>query len=170
MTPDLLTQLMVTILDCACECLEEAGICGCPCRTCIIAGPPVWDQESCCNNEGSLYIHLDRIFQHDNFPREASEVNLCQAPLAADIVVTRLRCFPGMHEDGTAPTCPEMEAASNEIYQDLYVLTRCLLCSLASWRRNLKSVFRGSRIVGPQGGCVGVELRFTVELPDPLPL
>ena len=168
MTPDLLTQLLNQLLGCACECLNARSWCPCPCRTFISAGAPVWDLEACCT-DGQLTIHVERLFVHGNFPSEQGEVNVCVAPLAADINITLLRCFPGVRDDGSAPTADELGAASEKLYQDLYVLTRCIICNLASRGRQQKAVFRGSRILDPQGGCAGVEVRFTIELPDPLP-
>lgn len=168
MQRDLLTQLGNQILGCACECLNTWGSCPCPCRNFLSAGTPVWDLEACCT-DGQLTVHFERLYVHGNFPSEQGEVNVCVAPLAAEVVVTLLRCFPSVKDDGSAPTQDEIGAASEAIYQDQYVLTRCIICNLSSRGRYQKAVFRGSRIIEPQGGCIGVEIRFTIELPDPLP-
>lgn len=169
MTPDLLTVLLNQILACSCECLNTLGSCPCPCRNFISAGPPVWDMEACCS-DGQLTVHIDRIYAHENFPSEQGRVNTCQTPLAAEVVVTLLRCFPGLKDDGSAPTGDEIGAASELIYQDLYVLTNCIICNLSTRGRYQKAIFRGSRILPPQGGCIGGEVKFAIELPDPLPL
>lgn len=169
MTPSLLSDLMTQLLACACECLNTFGSCPCPCRNFISAGPPVYDLEACCN-DGQLSIHLERIYASENFPAEQGRINLCQTPLAAEIVVTLLRCFPGLKDDGSAPTADEIGAASELIYRDLYVLTNCIICNLSSRGRKQLSIFKGSRILPPQGGCVGAELRFTIQLIDPLPV
>jgi hypothetical protein len=168
MTPDLLTILLNQILACACECLNSYGSCQCPCRNFISAGPPVWDMEACCT-DGQLTVHVDRIFATDNFPAEQGRVNTCQAALAAEVVVTLLRCFPGLKDDGSAPTGDEIGAASELIYQDLYVLTNCIICNLSSRSKQQLAMYRGSRILTPQGGCIGAELRFTIQLVDPPP-
>lgn len=168
MTPDLLTLLQNELLACACDCLNTHSSCGCPCRNFISAGPPVWDMEACCS-DGQLTIHLERIYVYKNFPAEQGEVNVCLAPLAADFNITLLRCFPSVKDDGSAPTADEIGTASEILYKDLYVLTRCIICNLSSRGKYQASIFRGGRILPPQGGCAGVELRFTIELPDPLP-
>lgn len=169
MTPDLLNQLMTQLLACSCDCLNERGSCPCPCRIFISAGPPVWDLEACCT-DGQLSIHVERLYVHGNFPAEQGLVNTCVAPLAADLNITLLRCFPAVVKDnGAAPTATEIQAASEPLYQDMYVLTRCIICNLSSRGRYQKSIFRGSRILPPNGGCSGVEIRLTIELPDPLP-
>lgn len=169
MTPDLITQLLNQILACACECLNARGSCPCPCRNFISYGPAVQDLEACCT-DGQLAVWLERIFVHDNFPNEQGAVNVCLAPLAVDVVVSLDRCWPAVvRDDGSAPTADEIGAASEKIYQDLYVLTRCIICNLASRGRQQKAVFRGSTVREPNGGCVRIEIRFTIELPDPLP-
>lgn len=170
MTPSLLSDLLIQFLGCACDCLNtySSNGCSCPCRNFISAGPPVWDIEACCS-DGQLSIHIDRIYVYENFPTEQGTVNTCQASLAADVVITLLRCFPGLHDDGSAPTADEIAVASENIYKDLYVLTNCLICNLSSRGRQQLSVFRGGRILPPQGGCIGVEVRFVIALPDPLP-
>lgn len=124
--------------------------------------------EACCS-DGQLSIHVDRLYVYKDFPAEQGQVIVCVAPLAADMVITLLRCFPSLKDDGSAPTADEIGSASEDLYQDLYVLTRCIICNLSSRGKYLSSIFRGSRILPPQGGCAGVELKFTVALPDPLP-
>jgi len=128
----------------------------------------VRDLEACCS-DGQLTVHVERLFVHGNFPSELGTVNVCMAPLAAELVITLFRCFPSVKDDGSAPTADELGAASEKIYQDLYVLTRCIICNLASRAKLQQSVFRGARILEPEGGCIGLELRFVTQLPDPLP-
>lgn len=169
MTPDLITQFLNQTLACACECLNTFGSCPCPCRNFISAGPPVWDMEACCA-DGQLTVHVDRLFVYKNFPSESGEVNQCVMPVAADVVVTLLRCFPGLKDDGRAPSADEIGVASERLYTDLWVLTNCIICNLSSRGRTQLAVFRGSRILPPNGGCAGVEIRFAITLPDPLPL
>lgn len=168
MTPDVLTQTLNEILSCACDCLNTYGSCPCPCRSFISAGPVVWDMEACCT-DGQLTIHIDRLYSHDAFPTEQGRVRTCMPPLAAEVSVTLLRCFPGLNDDGTAPTGDVIGAASELIYQDLYVLTNCIICTLSSRGRLQQSIFRGSRILPPQGACIGAELKFTIQIIDPYP-
>lgn len=168
MTPNLTADLMNELLGCACDCLNTFSTCGCPCRNFISAGPPVWDLEACCS-DGQLTIYTDRIFVYNNFPAEQGQVNTCVMPLAAEMTITLLRCFPGVRDDGSAPTADEIGAASESIYRDLYVMTNCIICNLSSRKKFQQSVFRGGRVLPPQGGCVGAEVKFIIELPDPLP-
>lgn len=166
MTPDLLDQLLTSLLACACECLNTYSDCGCPCRNFVSAGAPPQDQ--CCDG-GQLAIWADRIYVHGNFPSEQGQVQVCMAPLAAEITLRLDRCFPTVKDNGEPPTADEISAASAAIYKDQYTLTRCLICNLSSKRKLQEAVFRGSRIIPPQGGCISIEFKFTIQLPDPLP-
>jgi hypothetical protein len=169
---NLLNEILAEILVCACEvldqglCDEEGSRCGCPCRAFVTAGKPVWDLEACCS-DGQLAVWVEDIYPFGNFPNRASDINLCSNPLAANVKVQLLRCWPAVvRDDGSAPTGPEIQAASNDIYRDLYLLTWGLVCCLKQHARQRKFVLNGSNIVGPDGGCVGAEISFTVELID----
>lgn len=163
MDPELVNNLLNEVLSCACNALEENSNCGCPCRMFVSVGPPVWDDAACCT-DGQLAVSLDRMYPFSNFPAQSNAVNLCQTPLAIDITVSLLRCYPTIDEQGNAPTHVQLGAASGELIRDLYVMTVGLLCCLASKGRQQKFVYLGSRLSGPQGGCAGAEARFTVEL------
>lgn len=168
MQPDYLNDLLTEVLACACETLNAGeSDCECPCRLFVVAGPPVWDLEACCS-DGQLSANIERIYTFGNFPVQATGVNLCQAPLAVDIAVTLLRCFPTIKDDGSSPSSTEIESASQAVYRDMYLLVNGLLCCLQRQGRRRKFIFRGARVVGPQGGCIGTELTFTIEISDPI--
>lgn len=169
---NLLNEILAQTLVCACQVLDqglcdEAGSnCGCPCRAFVTAGPPVWDLESCCS-DGQLAVWAEDLYPFGNFPSRNSDINLCSNPLAANVKVQLLRCWPAnIKEDGSAPTGPEIQKASEAIYRDLYLLTWGIVCCLKQFGRQRKFVLTGSRIVPPNGGCVGAEVSFTVELLD----
>lgn len=162
-TPDLLWLLAEEIKDCICIALEAEALCGCPCRTCVIVGDPVWDD--CC--EGQLTISVPRLFVHDNFPLTSTGPIFCASPLAGDFSITLLRCAPAVKDDGTPPTCDELSESARQILTEMYIALRALICCLAAKKRAAKFVIREAVTVGPEGGCVGFTIRFTVELPDP---
>lgn len=169
---NLLNLILAETLNCACQILEDGlcdepgSLCGCPCRAFVTAGPPVWDLEACCS-DGQLAVWVEDIFPFNNFPNRAADVNLCSNPLAANVKIQLLRCWPAtLREDGSAPTGPEIQAASEQLYRDQYLLTWGLVCCLKQLGRQRKFVLNGSRVVGPTGGCAGVEVSFTVELID----
>ena len=165
LTPDLIHATLQEILDCACAALDAESECRCPCRACVVAGPPVWDD--CC--EGQLTVHLERLYMHDNFPAALRDPVFCNSELAGDVVVTLLRCAPTVKDDGMAPSCPELSESARKIYQEMYILYTAIVCCLAKARRQRKFVIGDAKIVGPEGGCVGVEIRLTIELHDPMP-
>lgn len=169
---NLLNQILNEVLVCACNVLETGlcddipSRCGCPCRAFVTAGPPVWDIEACCS-DGQLAVWVEDIYPFGNFPSRAADTNFCSQPLAANVKVQLLRCWPAnIGDDGRAPTATEIQQASEDIYRDLYLLTWGLICCLKAAARKRKFVLHGSKIVGPQGGCVGAEVSFVVEIID----
>lgn len=165
LTPDLFWLTAQELLDCVCAALDEESECPCPCRVCVVAGTPVWDE--CC--EGQLTAYLSRVFFHDNFPSAVSQAQICGTFLAGEIVIQLLRCAPVVHDDGSSPTCGELSESARKIYQELYISMRALACCLSEAKRHRKYVITDARTVGPEGGCVGFEIRVTIELHDPLP-
>lgn len=167
LTPDLIWLTAEEIRQCICEALEAESECGCPCRSCTVVGPPVWD--TCCP-DGQLTVSLERFFLHDNFPSAATGPVFCAAPFAGDFVIQLLRCVPVVRDDGTPPSCEELSESARRIYQDLYISMRAIVCCLSVAKRQRKFVMRDARPIGPDGGCAGFEIRLTVELHDPLPV
>lgn len=164
-TPALFHTFAQQVLDCVCAALNLESDCNCPCRRAVVVGPPAWD--NCCD-DGQLTIHLERLYVHENFPFPASGPVFCLAPLAADYVVTLLRCAPVIKDDGTPPTSQELSDSAKQILTDMYITEQAIICCLAAKKRHQKFVMRESNTVGPDGGCVGFTIRFTTELMDPL--
>jgi hypothetical protein len=169
---NLLNQILAEVLVCACSVLEtglagEKGAnCGCPCRAFVTAGSPVWDMESCCS-DGQLAVYVKDIFPFRNFPVRGADPQICAPTLAANVSVQLLRCWPAnIGDDGTAPTGPQIQKASEDIYRDMYLLTWGLICCLKKTARRRQFVLNGSRILGPQGACVGAEVDLVIEIID----
>lgn len=168
MTPDLFHLVAQEVLDCACEALTgQDSICPCPCRKFVSIGPPVWDQ--CCDG-GQLAVWLERVYVAANFPASNNTAITCSAPLAGEYVLQLIRCVPTMDEQGNAPSAEALSDSAQDIYSDLYVAYKAVLCCLAAYKKHRNFVMRDGRFVGPQGGCAGFEIRFAVELPDPIPV
>lgn len=166
---NLLNQILNEVLVCACSVLdtgladEMGSNCGCPCRAFVTVGTPVWDLEACCT-DGQLAVYAKDVYPFTNFPNRSNNAEICSPPLAANVTVQLLRCWPTMDEDGTAPTAAQIQTASAAIYRDLFLLTWGLLCCLKVAGRKRKISFSNSKITGPQGGCAGVEVDFAIEL------
>ena len=166
LTPDLFHLTAQEVLDCVCEALAEQSSCGCPCRACVVVGQPVWD--ACCDG-GQLTAFVNRIFVHDAFPAtEGGSIN-CMAPLAGDFTLQLIRCVPTVTDDGVAPTCEALSDSARLIYEDMYIALRAVICCLAAYKKKRSFAVRDTRTVGPQGGCAGFEIQFTVQLLDPIP-
>ncbi|TDC29494.1 hypothetical protein E1211_25895 [Micromonospora sp. 15K316] len=175
-------ELAERVLACVCQALdataeEVTGHPGCPCRACVVPGAPAWDScEDPCDNSGGpggqLTVHVARIFPSREFPAPDQTVlglRGCTPPstTAAELVVTLLRCAPAPTEHGCPPSCEELAATARIVHVDAATVFNALMCCLPStggWRGR-RFVMGEQRIVGPQGGCVGVEQRVIVALP-----
>ncbi|MFD8509718.1 hypothetical protein ACFV27_01030 [Streptomyces antimycoticus] len=174
-------ELAETVLGCVCAGLEDTAAAvedqpGCPCRACVVPGPPAWDGcNDPCGDEtgGQLSVHVARIYASSAFPTEDREVRgarNCPPPTttAADLVVTLLRCAPTADERGCPPGCEELAAAARTVHVDAVSINNALLCCLPTTgtrRRGPRFVLGPSRILESEGGCMGVEQRLTVALP-----
>lgn len=163
--PDLASQLLIGLLDCACTALNASNSnCKCPCRKFINVGETAWDQ--CCP-DGQLWANIERIFTYKTFPIAAANVEGCQTPLAADVVIGLIRCAPTMNTNGEAPTPDQLTNAAIEFYADAQAIYQGLICCLVPTRRCQEFAMGAQRFIGPRGGCVGVETRLTIQLTDP---
>lgn len=164
LTPAILWNTAEELRDCICIALNDHGTCPCPCRTCVIVGQPAFDD--CC--EGQLTVSLERIFVHDNFPQRMSGPIFCSSPLAAEFSVTYIVCAPLVKDDGTPPSCEELSASALNLYTDLYVIYRALICCLAQSKRKRKFVMADASPITPDGGCQGFTISITIEIEDTL--
>jgi hypothetical protein len=181
LNPTAVFYMATRVLECVCSALDQVapelpGQPGCPCRACVVPGTPAWDGcDGPCGGEGAsgqLTVHVARIYPSSTFPTQDQTVlglRGCMPPptTAAELVVTLLRCAPVVHENGCPPGCDELTTASAITYTDQATVYNALMCCLphTAGRRGRRFVLGASTIVGPQGGCVGVEQRVTVALP-----
>jgi hypothetical protein len=174
--------LAETVLGCVCATLDRTaaeveGQPGCPCRACVVPGPPAWDgcTDPCGSGEGAggqLTVHVARIYPTTTFPAEDRPVlgsRGCMVPgTAVDLVVTLLRCAPTLDEHGCPPTCEELAAAAQVVHVDTASVFNALVCCLPTTgtrRRGPLFVMGAHRVLESQGGCMGIEQRVTVALP-----
>lgn len=162
--PALLWNTAEEIRLCVCLALNEDGSCGCPCRTCVVYGNPVFDD--CC--EGQLTVNFVRLYVHDNFPERASGPVFCATPLAAEYKVTYVRCAPVVKDDGSPPSCDELSDSALSMLIDAYVVYRALICCLQQARRKRKFLINDLTPISPEGGCYGFEITITIEIEDTL--
>ncbi|MFD4314984.1 hypothetical protein [Streptomyces sp. NPDC058548] len=185
LTPLAIHDLAETVLGCVCVALDRTagqvdGQPGCPsCRACVVPGQPAWDScDDPCGEEasgGQLTVSVARIFPSTDadFPSEArivQGVRGCALPpvTGLELVVTLLRCAPTFSEGGCPPSCTELAAAAQVLHVDITTVYSALLCCLPGTeqrRRGRRFVMGQQKVIGPEGGCVGLEQRVTVALP-----
>lgn len=179
----LLDDAATVLLGCVCEHLQQAHEQhpthpGCPCITCVTPGKPAWD--SCCDclpdgqHGGQLTVHVEQVWPYQEWPDPATgrDMHKC-APagmgLAADLVVTLLRCTPTVSDQGFPPGCDQLQESARVTHVDQMVVAAAVTCCFpealpARRGKRRRVLLRESRVVGPEGGCVGSETRVTVDL------
>lgn len=186
--PSSIHDLAEGVLGCVCAALDAAavdgveGALGCPCRACVVPGLPAWDGcdglDGGCDGgpPGQLTVNVRQVFptSPDRFPAvdtSVQGVRGCAPPHATgvELVITLLRCAPVMDETGCPPSCEELTEAARAVHVDAATVYSALYCCLPGLspnpRRPRRFVLGAQQILGPAGGCVGLEQRVTVALP-----
>ncbi|THA54229.1 hypothetical protein [Streptomyces sp. A1136] len=178
-------DLTVAVLGCVCVALDRTaeqmvGQPGCPaCRACVVPGQPAWDScDDPCGEAasgGQLTVSVARIYPSSeaDFPAESrvvQGVRGCTPPpiTALELVVTLLRCAPTISEDGCPPSCTDLATTAQILHVDMatvYSGLQCCLPGTEQRRRGRRFVMGQQKVIGPEGGCVGIEQRVTVALP-----
>lgn len=188
LTPFTLYEIAEDLLGCVCAALDHTaaandGLLGCPdCRTCIVPGAVSWDDcDGVCSGStgGQLTVSWDTTWAStaQTFPAEdrvARDLRECEIPtMAAQFIVTLLRCAPaGNLDTGCPPSCEELNLSARQLSADAFTVYNSVLCCVprtSTARRGRRFVMGRQRVLGPEGGCVGVEQRVTVMLPGCAP-
>jgi hypothetical protein len=187
------------LLGCVCEALdrlpeEVAGLAGCPCRVGVVPGQAAADGcDGGCNVQpgeypGQLTVGVARMYPSDPvaFPRESGtgQTNTpgggvrdnrnCALPqtTAVELVVTLFRCVPTGVEP-CPPTMVELGESAMQLHADMLAAQQGVLCCFNGTdtvsRRGRRYVMGQTVVLGPQGGCIGFELRVVVALDGTLP-
>lgn len=135
---------------------------GSPERACVVPGQIAWDGCDC----GLLAATVERIYQSDAPPGAAEIVPPCPpGMLGADILLQVVRCAPNPDDRGNPPSCAALDTAAQTVLTDAYELGRGVSCALADMADDddIDSyLVRPATFLGPQGGCVGAEIRASV--------
>lgn len=145
-------------------CLIEAALANCgrePVnRAHVAAGSIAWDD--CC---GMLVVAPERIYRSRAFPAETGDEELCYGgDLVVDLMALLVRCVPVVDDRGRAPSGAALDAAYAELLDDAAVVWGAIVGATLpeEWlRANVSQTF-----VGAEGGCIGVETRFTIGVPQ----
>lgn len=170
--PDAFHRLAGELLDAAHQGLQ-ASPGGAPGRACVVPGAIAWDDCECWG--GQLAVAVVRWWRTASFPVELGGEPGGQTPcdaafLAADLLVQVIRCAPLPQEDGSPPTCEELEASAAQAAADAYhvrVAVRCRLAELEDAGEIVAWVTGAQPAVGPEGGCVGSQLAAAAAVADP---
>lgn len=139
-----------------------------PCRYGVVPGAIAWDGCDC----GALYVTVLRTFLSDLFPEvlEAPVGVGCTANQeVAEIVIQVLRCAPS--PDAPAQLAPEADAldvSARQLASDTFNTMAAVsleLCTMKDADEILDFLLMETTAVGPDGGCVGLELHVLAALP-----
>lgn len=125
----------------------------------VVVGELAFDE--CC---GTLAAAPIRTFKSASFPQQATDVTNCDSSLlAVDIAVILLRCAPTIDAQGNPPSPEEMSTAFTAASHDGAVVLNAMMADMPEgWERaNLEQTFEGA-----EGGCIAIDTRMTVGLPQ----
>ncbi len=137
-----------------------------PSRSSVVPGLVAWDDCSC----GLLATTWTIVMASDDFPQEkVSVTGNCEAAWEVmEIVVQLVRCAPSPDNTSLAPTTLSLETAALRMDKDVAQVNRAamvLLCTMKDDGRIIDFMVNRTSSVGPEGGCVGIEVRMNVALP-----
>lgn len=135
-------------------------------QSCVVPGTIAWD--NCC---GMLAASVGTIFLSDRFPEQERAVVGSRCDVAwevAEIAFQLVRCAPVQDERGNPPTCAQLDTAAQLWAQDAHILMASVASAVCSMRDSNQIIdYLVQTVVpqGPQGACVGSELRVFISLP-----
>lgn len=134
-------------------------------RVCFsVPGQIAWDDCTC----GQLALSVGDTYLSTQFPAPATAQpqDKCGPPFwAAPITISVLRCAPGYDHNQNPPTCEALATASMILESDRVALLQSVACCLkAMYDAHTIAAYTIGVIatVGPDGGCVGVNMNITV--------
>lgn len=129
-------------------------------RSHVAAGNIAWDD--CC---GMLVVAPERVFRSQQFPTEFADREICDLGwLNLSLLVLLVRCVPVVDDRGRAPSPEALDAAYKSLLEDSAVVWNALQC--ASMPDDWEKANLTQQFVGADGGCIGVETRFTIGVPQ----
>lgn len=137
-----------------------------PPRSGVVPGAIAWDACDC----GMLAVSVAQVYPSETFPaQQVARVGACDAPWeVGEIVIQLIRCAPNPEGQNLYPSVAALAASAQEVRRDAYqvlLAASAELCQMDSARDISDFLVRPQVTQGPQGGCVGTELRVLVSLP-----
>lgn len=140
------------------------GLSSKPQRVGMVPGEIAWDA---CDCGGMLAVSLSRLYLSDVFPEESETSNgACQPPYeVGQFTVAVVRCAPNPDGVEAAPPADELDSAAGLLLQDATEMldsVAAVLCRLREDDEVLDYLVTPMEPVGPEGGCVGVNVTVRV--------
>lgn len=136
-------------------------------RVAVVPGLIAWDGCDC----GAMYLFANQTFEVEDWPNQKITNDIsdqCSAPYeGTEYVLHVLECAPSGSGNSTAPTVEEQEAAARLVRRDAYQVRKYLklwLCNARASEDIAEYIVDTQIVQGPEGGCVGTEIRFRVGL------
>ncbi|MFJ8538182.1 hypothetical protein [Streptomyces sp. NPDC093591] len=131
----------------------------------VVPGAIAWDACDC----GMLAVSVAQVYPSEDFPApQSTRLGTCDAPYeVAELVVQVIRCAPNAEGQSLYPTTEALDASARSVARDAYETLRAVsvrLCEMNDARDISDFLVRPQVTQGPQGGCVGSELRALVSL------
>jgi hypothetical protein len=147
----------------------EAGLSNAVSRSAIVPGLIAWDGCDC----GALYVSVGMVVLSEIFPGQKSDVTggSCGPPWeVAEVTVQILRCDPQPQgAEDFAPPVAELETAALLVRTDAAEVLTAVGLKLCQMRDETSEIIDyiidTQSVSGPQGACVGTELKVRVGLP-----
>lgn len=153
------------ILDCVVASLDESPAQS-PARAYISVGEPAWDD--CCDGQVAVWWSL--VYPSSTFPDSDTRPVQCPSPITAiEFQVEIVRCAPGPDQNGVGPSVEALMESARLTDLDARAVWLGVMCCLRTHKEhpdNWSSIVAGQVPVGPEGGCVGSRLTFTVGVID----
>ncbi|WP_086559978.1 hypothetical protein [Streptomyces africanus] len=142
------------------------GLSSKPNRSGQVPGEIAWDS---CDCGGMLAVSLSRLYLSETFPEESEAVNgACQPPYeVGQFTVAVVRCAPNPDGVEAAPPADELDTAAGLLLQDATEMLGAVsaaLCRLKEDDEVLDYLVTPVEPVGPEGGCVGVNMTVRIGL------
>jgi len=137
-----------------------------PERSGVVPGVIPWDACDC----GMLAGSVSMTYLSDTFPEQQHGVigNCTAAWEVSEIVLQIIRCAPVSQVNGQPPTVKDQDTCAQLVRRDAAQLLQAVsikLCAMQDANDIVDGLITVQQIRGPEGGCVGTELRCQVGLP-----
>lgn len=153
------------LLDCIGNGLEQHEL-PIPCRICVVPGQIAYDS---CSEGGQLAVTTVQEYNSYEFPAPATDVPNgyeCGNPyFVAEYLFSLMRCAPSPQGMSAVVPCVDLDETALLIGKDAYVIRTSVQCCLNDMMdQNIIADYTMAPVVrvGPQGGCVGNEMRIRV--------